>query len=246
MIFGHYFNDFHILRTKLRRNKGINPTDNWVKNPKDLKGNDFQDWFDTTSSEENSIEQAEKDFNNRIIEGIEDIKFKNSCEIGFGGGRLLYQASKFFNDAYGIDIHDNFQETSNFLKRNKVENFHLLNFDERNNLPKIDLFYSFIVIQHFEKLEVLKSYIELIHSKLSSGGYAVLWYGKLSTSLWGDYYEVPTSNFRKRECSLYIRPCFMEELCSNFQIIESSPKHPKSVETKKGQSMQAKIILRKI
>ena len=139
MIFGHYINDFHILRTKFRRDKGIEPEKNWIDNPKDLEGSEFQDWFDTTISEESSILQAKKDFEQRILFNRNDLIYKNSCEIGFGGGRLLMQASSHFENAYGIDIHDNFDETDNFIKRQGSDNHHLLHFNERYSLPEIEL-----------------------------------------------------------------------------------------------------------
>lgn len=245
MIFGHYINDLHILRTKFRRNQGINPEQNWVENPVGLAGADFQDWFDSTNSEENSIEQAKKDFEQRILVDQKDLTYKNSCEIGFGGGRLLLQASSHFQKAYGIDIHDNFDQTASFLRKNGSRNFHLTHFEDRDSLPQIDLFYSFIVIQHFKSIKVLESYLKLIELKLSPSGTAVLWYGKLSTPFWGNFYEVPTKNFRRRECSLYIRPKFMEKLCSGFRIIQHTTKHPRNVDENSGQSMQAKIVLKK-
>ena len=245
MIFGHYINDLHILRTKFRLNKGINPEQNWIDNPQGLAGADFQDWFDSSASEEDSIKQARKDFEQRILVDQSDLIFKNSCEVGFGGGRLLLQASSHFENAYGIDIHGNFKQTDNFLKKNGANNCHLTHFKDKDTLPQIDFFYSFIVIQHFKNIKVLEDYLNLIYEKLSPNGVAVLWYGKLSTPFWGNFYEVPTSNFRRRECSLYIRPKFMEELCSNFQIVQNLTKHPRNVDENSGQSMQAKIVLKK-
>ena len=71
MILDKYINDLHILRTKLRRNKLLTPEENWQKNPVDLEGIEFQSWFDTTDSEENSINQAEIDFDQKILKGLD-------------------------------------------------------------------------------------------------------------------------------------------------------------------------------
>jgi len=245
-LFRKYINDFHILRTKFRKDIPLRPEDNWIENPQDLEGDEFQSWFDTSNSEEQAKSQAKIDFEHRIIRDLEDLDYQNSCEIGFGGGRLLLEASKHFNKAYGIDIHSNFSQTERFLISNSRSNFKLLHFKDAENLPKINLFYSFIVIQHFEKVEVLKKYLSLIHKKLTEGGMAVLWYGKLSTLLWGRYYEVPKEKFRIRECSLFIRPEYMEQLCKNFKIVEHSINNPKDPQTNKGHSMQAKILLQKV
>ena len=245
MILDKYINDLHILRTKLRRNKSLTPEENWQKNPVDLVGIEFQSWFDTTESEENSINQAKIDFDQKILKGLDLQNKFNSCEIGFGGGRLMNQASKHFECANGIDIHENFRATSEFLKRNNTENFNLFHFDERFDIPTIDLFYSFIVIQHFSSLKILQDYLDLIQMKLSDNGIAVLWYGKLSTPFWGNYYEVPSSKFRRRECSLFIHPSFMEKICSEFTIIEHQINNFKDPIKKIGHSMQSKIVIKK-
>ena len=130
-----------------------------AKNPVDLEGIEFQSWFDTTDSEENSINQAEIDFDQKILKGLDLQNKLNSCEIGFGGGRLMNQASKHFECANGIDIHENFRATSEFLKRNNTENFNLFHFDERF-ISTIDLFYSFIVIQHFSSLKIFPYHLD--------------------------------------------------------------------------------------
>ena len=61
----------------------------------------------------------------------------------------------------------------------------------------MDLFYSFIVIQHFETIEILKSYLDLISRKLKENGTAVLWYAKLETSFFGDFVEIHPKNLGK-------------------------------------------------
>mgnify|MGYP001326677226 CR=1 FL=1 len=81
--------------------------------------------------------------------------------------------------------------------------------------------------------------------KLSDNGIAVLWYGKLSTPFWGDYYVVPSSKFRRRECSLFIHPSFMEKICSEFTIIDHQIKNFKDPIKKIGHSMQSKIVIKK-
>ena len=116
------------------------------------------------------------------------------CEIGFGGGRLLAQASSLYDAAYGIDIHNAFEKTREYLKKQGVHNAKLIDLEEAANLPEIDLFYSSIVIQHFSNLSVLENYLELIKAKLSKNGVAVLAYGKLETPIFGDYVEINPKN----------------------------------------------------
>lgn len=225
-------NDLHVFRTILRRNQSMyeNLEACWVDTPRDLiDPNIFQSWFDTAESEASSIDQAEYDFNHRIIEMARnhissDLSRAVSCEIGFGGGRLLMQAAKNFNFAYGVDIHDGFSGVEDFLARYRVSNFKLIKSDQKDELlnKKIDLIYSFIVIQHFRNLDVLSQYLDFIKNTLSKDGSAVLWYARLTSPFFGNFYEVPDVKFKKRESSLFIRPKYMEELClrKGFKILD--------------------------
>jgi len=240
----HYVNDLHILGTKFRSNTSLAIQESWEQKPSDITSVSFQNWFDSTQSLEQTEQQAQMDFDHRIIKNI-DVARGVACEIGFGGGRLLANAARAFNNVYGIDVHDQFAKTESYLKSKGLDNFNLVRFEDRDSIPAVDLFYSFIVIQHFQSISILEDYIELIHGKLSPNGMAVLWYGKLSTPFWGRYYEVPPSKFRIRECTLFITPRYMEKLCAKFNVLEHSTRNPKNLLTGNGLSMQAKIVIQK-
>jgi ubiquinone/menaquinone biosynthesis C-methylase UbiE len=63
-----------------------------------------------------------------------------------------------------------------------ISNFELLQNDGKN-IPvadaSIDLVYSFIVLQHVEKIKIFNSYIEETYRILNDGGIAILFFGRL-------------------------------------------------------------------
>ena len=242
----NYINEFHILKTKLRRASKIkNIHKSWVDKPKGVKGIDFFNWFDSAENIKQVLKLSERDFNYAVYPYLPIDKTKTILEIGFGGGRLALQACKKAKFYLGIDIHDNFEETKNFLNDNGVNNFKMFNLSQIEDIPKFDLVYSFIVIQHFSNIKILEQYLDFISEKLNLNGKAILWYGKLKSKLFGDYYEVPPFQFRERECSLFITKEKMELMLQkrNFKIIKHSIDN-KTPDLKR-KSMQSFVIFRK-
>jgi len=246
-IISYYINDLHIIRTFFRKNNNFDISNSWKNEPSSLKNINFHSWFDTTNSIAEMELQSEYDFNNLILQK-NSIHYNNSCEIGFGSGRLLYQASKKFINTHGIDIHINFDQTLNYLFSKKVNSI-LLNPNQYDKLPKIDFFYSFMVIQHFNSINILHFYLKIINEKLQINGTAVLFYGVLRTPFFGKYYEINPSKFRKRECSLFLRGDYMESLVKGFgfKIVSHDLINKKNsiIDNQDLYSMQAKIIFKR-
>jgi len=239
--FPHYKNDLHVLRTHFRKSfKNESVQNSWERAPVGLESHNFQDWFNSTSSNEQTSRTAKRDLFSVILEDIPIDENWVVCEIGFGGGRLLAEIAKETSFAYGIDIHNNFDQTAQYLGEAGVDNFELIDASNKISLPQIDLFYSFIVIQHFEKIEILHSYLTLIKHHLTANGQVVLWYAKLETRVWGNYVEISQTKFRKRECSLYIHPNEMEKIVKSygFKVF----KHKKRNKIGDEFSMQSKIV----
>jgi len=107
---------------------------------------------------------------------------KVALEIGYGGGRLLAAAAGIFKIVIGIDIHENSDIVNQELKKRNVNNFQLLQNDGRH-IPlgdcEVDFVYSNIVLQHVEKIDIFESYIQESCRVLKTGGYAVLYFGRL-------------------------------------------------------------------
>ena len=119
---GVYANDIHVLKTYFRRPSNIRDIEeSWQNAPSDLVGQEFQNWFDTAPSDELTEMQSEIDFYQRILKDLVLNDTKVSCEIGFGGGRLLRHAANNFDLACGIDVHDNFSGTKRYLKEKKYK-----------------------------------------------------------------------------------------------------------------------------
>jgi tRNA G46 methylase TrmB len=108
-----------IIKTYLKKifRRPINIKKSWVEEPSQYSDIvSFLNWFDKTSSLENTKSKAETDWGLLIANFPEyDIINKNnSLEIGFGGGRLLVQAANNFKNVYGVDIHNSFDKTREY------------------------------------------------------------------------------------------------------------------------------------
>lgn len=245
----NYLNDIHILRVRLRsKTERTSVEKSWSTEPGGLTGVNFFNWFDAASSMDEVQAGAINDFDYAVSPFIPVSGSKSVCEIGFGGGRLANVACSRFKEYYGIDVHDNFSRTAQYLSESGNKNYRLVHQNDIDTIPQFDCAYSFIVIQHFQSIQTLNDYLDFLDSKLKPGGVAVLWYAKLKLGFIvpGGYYEVSPEKFRLRECSLYVTPKKMVDLvCKrSFTVINHSIDN-RSSDGKK-QSMQARIVIRKM
>ena len=155
-----------------------------------LMDNVFQNWFDTAVSDEQTTKQAKADLHDFLLKDVPVHGRLACCEIGFGGGRLLAQASSLYDAAYGIDIHNAFEKTREYLKKQGVHNAKLIDLEEAANLPEIDLFLFIDRDPTFFKFECARKLFGVNKSKVVQEWVAVLAYGKLETPIFGDYVEI--------------------------------------------------------
>ncbi len=103
-------------------------------------------------------------------------------EIGYGGGKLIQEASRHFDKAYGVDIHDEEKTVYEMLEREGISNV-LLQKGEGMDIPfesdSVDLVYSFIVFKHLKWSKILESYVSETSRVLKKGGIAVLYFGRI-------------------------------------------------------------------
>lgn len=148
---------------------------------------DFFNWFDESGgdAEENFL-KGKREFWTQIMLPLHKYvlvpKEKVALEIGCGGGRLLAAAAAVFNKVIGIDIHNNLSLVSSELHTRSIENFELIQNDGKTiPLPDdtVDIVYSYIVLQHVEKIDIFNHYLEETHRVLKEKGFAILYYARV-------------------------------------------------------------------
>jgi len=227
--------------------KKINVRSSWEDTPNDFNEIvDFLNWFDRTTSVEDTIAKAVIDWKFRFqkFPYFKKINKYNALEIGFGGGRLLSQSCKLFKKVYGIDIHKNFLMSKIFLNKNGIDNFELLHRNKINLIPNhsIDLVYSFIVFQHFDSIKEVDFYLYHIKRLLAPEGVAHIYFGKNKSK---GIKATSSNEFNLRDCSLFINPLFMKDKINNeFKIIEFKEDLARNVITQTGESVQSMIIFK--
>ena len=199
---------FEKIKNFLRK-KFCHPVDiekTWVEEPAqfcDLIS--YLNWFDKTASLEDTKQRAESDWKKLISNFPEYSSLtKDSClEIGFGGGRLSVPASRDFKKVYGVDIHNSFARTMEYLALYDVHNCGLLRREELKKIPdaSLDFIFSFIVFQHFNSFTGIDHYLWEIKRLLKPSGYCHIFYAKTAED---EVIEVDPRLFKKRRCSLFV------------------------------------------
>lgn len=146
----------------------------------------FFNWFDESGGDvETNFLKGQCEFWMHIMlpiySELKNPKQQSALEIGCGGGRLLAAAAQVFNTAIGIDIHNNLPLVASELHARNIHNVELIQNDGKTiPLPdqKVDFVYSYIVLQHVEKIEIFNSYMKEAHRVLKNGGYAILYYAR--------------------------------------------------------------------
>lgn len=228
--------------------KSIDVKASWADTPASMDSMvDFLNWFDTTTSIPDCLEKAARDWQYRFQASphYRDIPKGAAMEIGFGGGRLLLQAARDFSQVFGVDIHNAFHRSEEFLHSQGVKNFRLVHRNEIDSIPagSLDFVYSFIVFQHFDSLDEVHYYLDAIHRLLKKGGYAHIYFGKNPGR--GVTVSKP-EDFQLRDCSLFIEPSMMRELIAKrFEVLDFRDKLPRDPQTGLGESVQSSVIFRK-
>jgi len=155
-----------------------------IKEAAQRSDDDFMFWFDPSENVKESISRGYWDFSFNILtkevcKYTADPHEKVAMEIGYGGGRLLNVACKYYKKAIGIDIHDEKIKVENFLKEQGNNNFKLLQTSGSlidYESESVDLIYSFIVLCHMESLDTFNNYLKESYRCLKPGGIAQLYY----------------------------------------------------------------------
>jgi len=146
---------------------------------------DFFGWFNTAKDKQEAFIRGSWDFAvhialpiSRHINSPENLTL---LEIGHGGGRILAAASRFCKIAIGVDIHNENDFVMKHLNMAGIDNIELHKTNGKSIPLKknsVDVVYSFIVLQHVEKIEIFKNYVNESYRVLKNGGVAVLYFGR--------------------------------------------------------------------
>lgn len=180
---------------------------------------EFLNWFDATTSVEATVAKADSDWRDRITSfaGYDAMRRQRCMEIGFGGGRLLTRAAKDFEEAGGVDIHEAFGRTREFVASQGVTNAKLLHRDELADVPdgSCDFIYSFIVFLHFDVLEEVDFYLRHCARLLAKDGRCRIFFGRGKDGV----RVVDAADFTKRACSLFIEPALFRERAASLGLV---------------------------
>lgn len=199
----------------------------------------FQRWFNRESATtmQQCLVRGAWDFSLHILTPkvcahIANPEEKVALEIGYGGGRLLLAACRYFKEVIGIDIHAEQETVAALLRTQQVANVRLLRTTGQTidvASASIDFIYSFIVLQHLPTFAVFASYIHEVARCLKPGGVAQLYFGKFSrlhplqqvASFWRGYKE--TYGAPANHISLVIRVARVQQLCrhAGLKVIAS-------------------------
>jgi ubiquinone/menaquinone biosynthesis C-methylase UbiE len=208
-----------------------------IHDAKNLGIDAFQSWFNHSTNRQQSIVRGYWDFSIHLLTPtvcklLTNPEQKTVLEIGFGGGRLLNAACKYFQYAIGVDIHEEQAFVESFLKEQGNQNFELLRTTDNEIAIKansVDFVYSFIVLQHLPTLNSLISYLEEIHRVLKPNGVAQLYFGKFNNLKPAEQLKYFMTGYKEiinahvNHTSLVVRVGKMKKLCQTygFQVIES-------------------------
>jgi cyclopropane fatty-acyl-phospholipid synthase-like methyltransferase len=223
----------------------------WIDTPGELRDlTAFLSWFDRTESIQDTQKRSGSDWANKITAFPQYHRLsKETClEIGFGGGRLLVEASKDFTRAIGIDIHAAFDKTMEYIALHHRDNITLLHKDDMASIPdaSVDFIFSFIVFQHFDSYAEVEFYLTQIKRLLTPTGYAHLFFAKHAQP---GTAVIDPRDFKKRKCSLFIEPAwFRDALSKDFDVVDFQDVMKKRIDqpvSKKNESEQARVVFRR-
>ena len=147
---------------------------------------EFFTWFDEARDPNDAFVRGAWDFSVHIAQPLAPFlshpEDKTILEIGHGAGRILASAARHFRHAVGVDVHEGNALVLAELARRGVANV-TLHQGDGEGLPlgdgEVDVVYTFIVMQHVERIAIFEGYLEHMHRVLKPGGLVMLYFGRL-------------------------------------------------------------------
>jgi ubiquinone/menaquinone biosynthesis C-methylase UbiE len=152
----------------------------------DRSPDEFFTWFDEARDPDDAFVRGAWDFSIHIAQPLAPFlshpEEKTIVEIGHGAGRILATAARHFRHAIGVDVHENNALVSAELARRGSANVTLHQGDGKR-LPlddaSVDVAYTFVVMQHVERIAIFDGYLRELHRALKAGGLVMLYFGRL-------------------------------------------------------------------
>ncbi|MFH0969759.1 MAG: methyltransferase domain-containing protein [Patescibacteria group bacterium] len=209
-----------MLKNKADSERNIEEFSREIKKAAEENKESFLTWFNNNENIRAVISSGYKDFFCHILKReVYDLTKENSneliaMEIGCGGGRIMNAAAKYFKRVIGLDIHDNLEDTDNFLRQLGNNNFETkkiqgLAFPLLDK--SLDFIYSIIVFQHIMKIETFLSYLKETSRVLKDTGVAIIYFGR-PKFLSG----LPVKNSLLNKLLVMLDRIFFEELYLNI------------------------------
>ena len=131
--------------------------------------------------EDYKLQRGKKNWENQFRKYLSKERYL-SLELSYGAGGMIAAASKDFELAAGVEIHDASGFVAEVLRLNDVNNFvlkdgdgHLIPFEDNC----ADFIYSWTAFQHYGSLDVIVSYLNETRRVLKSTGRAVYYFARM-------------------------------------------------------------------
>ena len=194
-----------------------------------LEDEAFFRWFASSKSLEEETISGFWDFSIHILtptvcKWATQPHTKTALEIGYGGGRILSAAQRFFGYVVGIDIHDRGPTVKRRVDAGLIR-------CDGETIPvasgSIDFVYSFIVLMHLQSFEAFQGYLKETYRVLKPNGLAQLYFGLKKTEINAPYVCNPSP---ANHLSLIIGMTTVQEEVRNlgFALLDSGKSYKRA------------------
>jgi ubiquinone/menaquinone biosynthesis C-methylase UbiE len=153
-----------------------------------------------------------------IIRLLDNVKVNSLLEIGTGSGIFLPQLSKYCNELYACDIHNNYENIERLCNLYKIKNFHLSQQNiEKTSYPDnfFDVIVAVSVIEFVKDLQ--KAFVEIKRILKENGIFLTVCPMKSDLL---DFFVSLYSTKKPKEDFINPRELIPHELERSFKIID--------------------------
>lgn len=152
---------------------------------------EFFTYFDgpRPGTKDEAFDKAEDIFQRLFVPHIKKYLDKDhrkaSLDIGYGSGAQVLAASKYFEEAHGVDVHEENDVIIKEISKRGGKNIKLY-IGDGQSLPMMDETYDFVhswvTFLHFSSISIATLYLQEIMRVLKPGGIAVVFFSRMLRS----------------------------------------------------------------